>query len=186
MVNIQDLPLEAVLDDEGQKALSAQLPAIMQQVRVVAVVAPMAGGGRRKPADTCLFSSTPVVSRAWRTSPAACAGRAWGGRRRTSRQWRGRWWATTARRSAWRSCSSTGPSSDAPPLLTFTASCLARQRWIGCRLYPILSDYVLLVAFRCTCVLQLLETMPLLSVYGLSLLWWIGSWRTMPLLSVYV
>ncbi|XP_066383305.1 homeobox-leucine zipper protein HOX33-like [Miscanthus floridulus] len=31
VVNIQDLPLEAVLDDEGQKALFAQLPKIMQQ-----------------------------------------------------------------------------------------------------------------------------------------------------------
>lgn len=58
----------------------------------------------------------PFVCRAWRTSPAACAGRAWGGRRHTSRLWRGRWWATTAPRSASRSCSSTGPSSDAPPL----------------------------------------------------------------------
>ncbi|PWZ03912.1 Homeobox-leucine zipper protein HOX33, partial [Zea mays] len=82
MVNIQDLPLEAVLDDEGQKALSAQLPAIMQQVRVVAVVAPMAGGGRRKPADTCL-SSLPRREQGLAYLPAACAGRAWGGRRRT-------------------------------------------------------------------------------------------------------
>ncbi|CAD6266915.1 unnamed protein product [Miscanthus lutarioriparius] len=31
VVNIQDLPLEAVLDDDGQKALFAQLPKIMQQ-----------------------------------------------------------------------------------------------------------------------------------------------------------
>ena len=35
VVNIQDLPLEAVLNDEGQKALFAQLPKIMQQVLVL-------------------------------------------------------------------------------------------------------------------------------------------------------
>ncbi|OEL27512.1 Homeobox-leucine zipper protein HOX33 [Dichanthelium oligosanthes] len=34
MVNIQDMPLEAVLDDEGRKALFSELPKIMQQVLV--------------------------------------------------------------------------------------------------------------------------------------------------------
>jgi hypothetical protein len=32
MVNIQDMPLEAVLDDEGRKSLFTELPKIMQQV----------------------------------------------------------------------------------------------------------------------------------------------------------
>lgn len=32
MVNIQDMPLEGVLDDEGRKVLFLELPKIMQQV----------------------------------------------------------------------------------------------------------------------------------------------------------
>ena len=35
MVNIQDMPLEAVLDDEGRKALFTELPKIMQQVQLL-------------------------------------------------------------------------------------------------------------------------------------------------------
>lgn len=58
-------------------------------------------------------AASVLLGRALRTSPAVCAGRAWGGRRRTSRRWPGRWWAMMVRRRAWRSCSSTGPSSDA-------------------------------------------------------------------------
>ena len=63
--------------------------------------------------DSFLF-----LCRAGRTSPAACAGRAWGGRHRTSRRWPGRLLATMARRRASRSCSPTGPSSDAAPALS--------------------------------------------------------------------
>lgn len=65
-------------------------------------------------------SEVILLGRALRTSPAACAGRAWGGRRRTSKRWPGRWWVMTVRRRAWRSCSSTGPSSDAAPPVCFS------------------------------------------------------------------
>lgn len=34
MVNIQDMPLEGVLDDEGRKVLFSELPKIMQQVLI--------------------------------------------------------------------------------------------------------------------------------------------------------
>lgn len=39
VANVQDLPLEAVLDDGGQKALVAQLPKIMLQVPLLTLPA---------------------------------------------------------------------------------------------------------------------------------------------------
>jgi homeobox-leucine zipper protein len=48
VVNIQDLPLEAVLDDDGQKALFAQLPKIMQQVYYRITLLPCPWPSRRR------------------------------------------------------------------------------------------------------------------------------------------
>jgi len=53
MVNIQDMPLEAVLDDEGRKALFTELPKIMQQVQLF----------DQLPLCTCILSPASVSVR---------------------------------------------------------------------------------------------------------------------------